>query len=135
MPRSPAPLWSRRLHLTTSDAVYHAEEVDEWVRESIRQANGQHDPVTGWYKPITITGVKNAAEAYEIEKAIRRCAYYLFRKKKHYVSSHVEKRKQPDGSYHVMYVAVHKDYAYAYMIKKYGEDTSKWPYPPRSFHH
>lgn len=134
MPRSPAPPWSARHPLIVSDATYHAEEVDEWVRESVRRADGNHDPKTGWYAPIYIDGVKDRDEAKEIERAIRRCANYLFKKGRLYVGSHVEAKKNPDGSYRVMYVAVHKDFTYAYMIKRYGEDRTKWPYSTNRYH-
>lgn len=120
MPRSQAPLWRQR-----KEPI-----LDHLVKASIEQAGGTFDPVSGHYAKLVYRGIEDRERAAEIERALRRSAYYMH---KHGIADvSAATRIVRDGeTWAVEFHAVNKMHARAYVLKKYGPDRTKWPYSPR----
>jgi len=108
--------------------------MDDYIRASIREAEGKCHPETGHYATLTIGGIESLAEAREIVRALHRSALWLHKNAGLNCSVSAKPRKLPGGGYAVEFKAVDKDYARAYMVKQYGPDMSKWPYSPHRRH-
>jgi hypothetical protein len=115
MPRAAAPLWKQR-----KEPI-----LDHLVQASVDQAQGVCDPDTGHYGTLVYAECKDLARAKEIVQALHRSAGHLK------VSMSAKPNKQADGTYDVEFRAIDKAHARAFVIAKYGEDRSKWPYDPR----
>jgi hypothetical protein len=122
MARAPAPLWKRR-----KEPI-----VDDYIHASINATNGVFDPETGHYGKLVYTGIETPERAREISSALHRCAYYLYSHKGPKVGISAKIRSEKDGTFSVEFVAINKQHTYKYMIERYGEDRSRWPYNPRS---
>lgn len=95
--------------------------LDDFLRASVDEAGGKHDPETGWYKVKHITGIANNAELKEVIRA-------LHRSKRHVgVSVTATPIRQKNGGYTVEFAAVHRDFARAYVAARYGDNL---PYNP-----
>lgn len=134
LPRSAAPAWRKRAPLEIAGTSYPATFVDEYIRESIRRADGKCHPETGFYAELHIHGLASKEEYKEVDKALRRCALWLHRNTTLNCSVHVEPIKNADGTFSAKFVAINKDHTYAYMTRKYGDDPTKWPYSTNRFH-
>jgi hypothetical protein len=107
MPRGPARPWR--------ELKPHTRAAFPFINAAIAQ---------GYDVELTITEL--TADEWEDYKR------GLFQAAKHSgVSVHVRHKKQADGSYHLTYAVHDKDKARAYVVQKYGDDRSKWPYNPR----
>jgi hypothetical protein len=124
LPRSAAPEWRRR-----KEPV-----LDEYIRASIREAEGKCHPETGHYSTLVIHGIESREEAAEVKRALYRAALWLHRNTDLNCSMSAKPKKNADGTYRVEFRAINKDHAYAYMVKQYGEDQTKWPYSTNRFH-
>jgi hypothetical protein len=122
------------MNLEIGGTSYPATYVDEYIRESIRQANGQCHPETGHYATLHIHGIADLEEAHEVRKAIYRSAIWLHRNAGLNCSVTHKFIKHPDKTYSVQYTVYNKDHAYAYMVNHYGPDQTKWPYSTNRFH-
>lgn len=134
MPRSGTPNWRRRDPLIVGDDTYPAEVVDGWLLETMQRVDGKHDSENGHYAHTWIRGLESRAHAEEVKKAIHRCGYYMFKKGTAYITGKAWVHKNADGTFDVEFAAIHKDYAYASVIQKYGPDQTKWPYSTNRFH-
>lgn len=122
MPRGPAPAWRARKQPV----------VDEWLMASVNQAGGlgKHDATTGHYRELVIRGLATREEAAEWKRALHRCAVYLHKNK--IADIGVRTAIERDGKqYRIRFSAINKAHTYLFMIERYGEDRSKWPYDPR----
>ena len=124
MPRSAAPNWRAR-----KEPV-----LDEYIRASIRQADGKCHPDTGHYAPLVIQGLPTRDEAREVVRALHRSSYWLHKNTDLNCSVSAKPVKNLDGSYRVDFFAINKDHTYRYMIEKYGPDPEKWPYSTNRYH-
>jgi hypothetical protein len=107
MARGPAKPWNR-LHP-------HTESAFPYVRAAIQYGYDVELPIT---------------EVTEQEMANFRRG--LFNAAKHLgVSLHCHPKKQPDGSYTLMYAVHKKSVGRAHVMKKYGKDRTQWAYNPR----
>lgn len=134
MPRSAAPNWRGRTPLRIGGESHPIEMVDAYIRASVTQAEGKYDAVTGFYKTLVINGIESSDDAKEVEKRLRASAYHHHRNGLLSIGVHVSRIKNTDGSYRVEFAAVNKEHTYAYMIQKYGEDRTKWPYSTNRSH-
>lgn len=120
MPRGPAPGWRARKQPVA----------DAHVLASVQQAGGQFDPKTGFYGRIIMRfGPGDDPKVWH--QALRRSARYLHRNGVADVGIHIEPLKRDAKGPYLAYVAVNKTHTYQYMLTKYGNDRSKWPYDPR----
>jgi hypothetical protein len=100
-------------------------DVSHLVRASLDSVNGSPDSETGWYGTLHYTGCETRARAEEIRKALYRAARYFK------VSMAVDPIvADPDGTFRLIYRAINKEHARAYVKAKYGKDPSNWPYRP-----
>lgn len=120
MPRSASPEWRRR-----KEPV-----LDDYIRASIRLANGKCDPETGHYSTLVISGIGSREDAKEVKRALHRSALWLHRNTDLNCSMSATIKKNLDGTFGVEFRAINKDHAHAYMVRQYGEDPTKWPYSP-----
>ena len=103
---------------------------DEFLLASVTAANGKHDKTNGHY-----AWRKLKCDTYE-EAVAYKDGLYLSKKhfkrhpKKFPQVSVTTKITEADGKFYVEYCAIHPDYVAFYMINKYGEDRTKWPYQP-----
>jgi hypothetical protein len=104
--------------------------MDDYIWASINATNGVHDPETGFYGTLVYAGCESRDRASQIEKALRRCAFYMFHHKQADIGMHASIKNKHDGTYDVEFVAVKKAYTYKYLIDRYGSDKSRWPYDP-----
>jgi hypothetical protein len=116
MPRGPAPPWRAR----------KPPILDDHVLASIDGANGKYDEDTGFYKTLRMRA-DPGEDIAELHRALRRSAVYLHSNEIADIGIHVAKKRDRKGPY-LEYVAVNKAHTYKYMIAKYGEDRSLWPY-------
>lgn len=114
MPRASAPPW-RQL----KEPV-----LDHYVQASLDQANGTPDPDTGHYAELHITGIAEREEAEEYKRALYRAA------KRMKVSMSATVHRSGSG-YAIHFKAIDKRAARAYVLARYGNDRTKWPYSPR----
>lgn len=112
MPRAAAPEWRRR-----KEPV-----LDHLLIASVQQANGVHNE-EGHYGELVYTGIETKIRANEIKRALFRAGKYTG----HSVSAKVEKN---GNQWLVRFKAIDKTMAKKYMLTKYGEDRTKWPYSP-----
>lgn len=108
--------------------------MDEYIRASIRQAEGKCHPETGHYATLVLSGIESKEEAAEYKRALYRSALWLHRNAGLNCSMHADIKKQPNGTFNIEYRAIHKDFARAHVAKKYGPDQTKWPYSTNRFH-
>jgi hypothetical protein len=134
LPRSAPRPFGKRDPLIVGDDTYPAEVVDGWLLETMQRVDGKHHPETGHYAHTWIRGLESRADAEEIKKAIHRCGFYMFKKGWAHIMGKAWVHKNPDGTFSVEFAAIHKDFAYAHVIKTYGPDPSKWPYSTNRFH-
>ncbi len=122
MPRGPAPPWRAR-----KEPV-----LDAHILASVEQAGGigHHDPETGHYAELVIRDLATREEAAEWSRALHRSAYFMSRHGVADVSVKAKISKDGKG-YKIVFRAVDKTCARAYVLATYGEDRSKWPYDPR----
>lgn len=112
MAKGPAPRWNAR-----KEPV-----LDAHLAASINNAGGKHNPETGWYATLHLTGMKNRDEAKEVVRALYRSARHL--------GVSLAQEIVPDGNgYRVEFAAINKAHARAYVAKKYG---TKPPYNPHA---
>ena len=114
MPRGPAPPYRQRKEPVR----------DDWLQQSVERANGRHHPETGHYAPLVIADCGSREEANEEIRALHRAGRRLGLS----VMASVTRR---GNVYDVEFRAVHKSYARAYVVRKYGQDRTRWPYDPR----
>lgn len=124
MPRSAAPEYRRR-----KEPV-----LDEYIRASIRQAEGKCHPDTGHYAPLVIKGLASRDDAREVVRALHRSALFLHKNTDLNCSVSAKPKRNADATYNVDFVVINKDHTYRYMIDKYGSDPEKWPYSPWRHH-
>jgi len=105
--------------------------MDDYIMRSIAEAGGNYDPDTGHYAHLEYTGCPTLQRAEQIEDALYRCGRYLHRKKVADIGVKCNIKQAADGTYKVEYYAINKAHTRAYMISRYGEDRSRWPYDPR----
>lgn len=114
MPRSAAPAWRTR-----KEPI-----LDHLIHASVNQAGGKPDE-KGGFAEIHYTGCATRERAMEIRRA-------AFRSKRHTGYSVSAKPKQDkSGEWRVIIRAHDPAMAKAYMIERYGEDRTKWPYSPK----
>ena len=100
--------------------------LDAFVMASVNGAGGKYDEETGFYKTLKLRP-DDGEDIQELHKALRRSAVYLHSHGIVAIGIHVAKGCDRKGPY-LEYVAVNKAHTYKYMIAKYGEDRSLWPY-------
>jgi hypothetical protein len=116
MARGPAPEWRRRKLPIT----------DEYINASVNLVNGVHDPESGHYGLLVISGLESRDEAVEYKNSLFRCAKYLG------YSVWVDKPvKDANGSYSLIYRAINKAHARRWILSQHGTDRNAWPYDPR----
>jgi hypothetical protein len=96
--------------------------LDEHVRKSVDLANGIPDETSGFYATLVITGVPDRETAKERVRMLHRSAQHIG------VSMHAAVQPADDGTFNVEFTAINKAHARAYVVRKYGNDASKWPY-------
>jgi hypothetical protein len=122
MPRGPAPAWRARKQPVT----------DDYLLASVSRAGGlgKHHPGTGHYSELVIRGLDTKEEAAEWKRSLHRCAYFLH--KNGIADISVKTKIERDGKkYAIRFTAINKAHVYRFMIERYGEDRSLWPYDPR----
>ena len=97
-------------------------DLSSHVRASIDAVGGQHDPQTGHYGELHYAGCSTLDRAKEIKRALFRAAGY------HKVSMSAQIVQDADGSYRVVFKAINKEHARAYVKARYGDNP---PYTPR----
>lgn len=99
--------------------------LDDYLRASIDQANGQYDPETGHYATLHYVGCESRERAKEISQGLYRAARH--------VKCSVQATVLPadDGTYTVEFRAIDKSMARKYVLQKYGTNRANWPYDPR----
>lgn len=113
MPRGDPPRWRAR-----KEPV-----LDAWIQASVAQASGQPGEA-GRYAELHVTGLAGAEDAKEYVRALHRAARRL--------GYSVHARTVRDGPAHrVVFTAIDKTAARAWVLATYGTDRSKWPYDPR----
>jgi glutathionyl-hydroquinone reductase len=115
IPRSPAPQWRKR-----KEPV-----LDAHLQASLDQAHGTYDE-NGHYALLVYAGCPTRERAKEIVQALHRSANHLG------VSVSTKTIKAEDGSFQIHFKAIDKIFAKRYVLQKYGNDVSKWPYNPRN---
>jgi hypothetical protein len=115
MPKAPAPEWRKR-----KEPI-----LDAHLQASVDQAGGVADE-SGHYAPVIYAGCADRDRAKEIVQALHRSKRYVG------VSMSANIVKAEDGTYQVHFKAHTKEAAKLYMLQKYGNDVSKWPYQPRA---
>jgi hypothetical protein len=113
MPRGPAPQWRIRKE-PILDAHIHA---------SVDQVKGVCSP-EGHYALLVYSGCATRDRAKEISQA-------LYRSGRHLGFSVSAKVVKAGDCWQVEFKAIDKTLAKKYMLGKYGNDVSKWPYNPR----
>jgi hypothetical protein len=113
MPRGAAPPWRQR-----KEPI-----LDSHLQASVTQANGVHDEL-GHYAELVYAGCATRDRAKEIQQALHRAGNHLGFS----VSARIEKN---GDEWQVRYKAIDKAHAKKYILEKYGNDRSKWPYDPR----
>lgn len=124
MPRSPAPEWRKRKEPIT----------DEYVMASIQHAGGlgSHDPSTGHYGELIVSGLTSRDEATEYRRSLHRCALWLKRNRGYDIGMSTDRpQKMSDGTYRIVFRVTDKTLARQYVMERYGPDRTKWPYDPR----
>jgi hypothetical protein len=119
VPRGPAPQWRQRKQPV----------LDDWLIASIQRAGGKPGD-GGHYGELHITGIATRPEAGEFVRALHRSGRFLCKYSEYQVGIHAKIRKNGNG-WKVIFSAVDKTAAKAYVLEKYGPDRSKWPYDPR----
>lgn len=104
--------------------------LDHLVLESINQAGGTCHPETGHYAKLVYKGCETKERAEEIKRALFRSAVYMH-KHGHANVSMSAKIVRRGNEWDVEFLAINKEHAQAYVVRKYGEDRTKWPYSPR----
>ena len=97
--------------------------LDDHVLASVSSV-ASYDPETGHYGECRYTGCASRDRAKEIVQGLHRAA------KRQEVSMAARIEPGEDGTFDVVYSAVNKAHARAYVLAKYGSDRSKWPYSP-----
>lgn len=77
--------------------------LDSYILTSVSQANYKHDR-HGRYATLVVTDIRTHDDAIEKRNALYRSAYHLD------CGLDVEVKEQRDGTYHVVFAAVHKRY-------------------------
>jgi hypothetical protein len=96
--------------------------MEPYVTASVN--HGEMNPETGHYSELVITGITTRERASQ-------CNRGLFNAAKHLGVSVTVKIEHTGREYHVRFTAINKRMARAYIVKKYGNDRSAWPYDPR----
>jgi hypothetical protein len=97
--------------------------LDHLIQAAMDAVDGEHDQDTGRYGTLHYTGCESRERATEIKQALFRAARHLG------VSLHADIQRDGAG-YRVEFTPVNKAHARAYVVAKYGNDRSKWPYSP-----
>ena len=97
--------------------------LDDHVLASVNSVDAYH-PETGHYGECRYTGCASRDRAKEIVQGLHRAA------KRQEVSMAARVEAEEDGTFTVVFSAVNKAHARAYVLAKYGKDRSKWPYSP-----
>lgn len=124
MPRAPAPAWRQRREPIT----------DEYVLTSVERSGGmgKHHPETGKYAELVISGLADRAEADEYRRSLHRCALWLLRNRGYDIGMSTDTPERAvDGTYLIRFRATDKTHSRNYVLQRYGNDRSKWPYDPR----
>lgn len=114
MPRAPAPQWHRR-----KEPI-----LDSHLQASVDQAGGTYDD-QGHYALLVYAGCETRERAKEIVQALHRAGSHLK------LSVSTKTVKAEDGTFQVHFKAIDKVFAKRYVLEKYGNDVSRWPYNPR----
>jgi hypothetical protein len=98
-----------------------APDLSAHVQASIDAVGGVHDPLTGHYGELHHTGCESRERAAEIKRALYRAAGY----KKVSMSARIV--EDIDGTHRVIFKAINKEHARAYVKTRYGDNP---PYKP-----
>jgi hypothetical protein len=111
MPRGPSRQWrARKLPFT-----------HEHIQASMQGGRNEH----GHYATLVYTGCETRERAEEIKRSLYRCGKQLG------VSVHAEVEPAAAGGFQVRFKAIDKAAARAYVLQRYGNDRTRWPYNPR----
>jgi hypothetical protein len=97
-------------------------DLSHYIQASKDAAGGVHDPATGHFGELHHTGCESRERALEIKRALFRAAGY------HKCSVAVRIVQDADGTHRVIFTAIDKEHARAYVKARYGD---KPPYTPR----
>lgn len=107
MPRGPARNWTQ--------VAEHTQDALPYVRAALQYG---HDV------ELEITEVTQD-EVLNFRQGLHNAA------KLHGLSLHCHSERQKDGTYTLTYAVHSKRDGRAYVLNKYGEDRTRWPYNPR----
>jgi hypothetical protein len=94
------------------------------VQASVDSVDGKHDPDTGHYGTMHYVGCPTRERAFKVKQALFRAA------QRKGVSMSAKILPADDGTFFVEFKAINKAHARKYMLDRYGNDRSKWPYSP-----
>jgi hypothetical protein len=102
--------------------------LDDHVLASVNCTDGAYDTETGHYGEIRYVGCASRDRAKEIVQGLHRAA----KRQEVSMAARIESAgvDEEPGTFTVIYSAVNKQHARAYVLAKYGSDRSKWPYSP-----
>lgn len=112
MPRGPERQWRKRKDPDTEHLVMASVQ------------GGLVNADRGFYKRLQFDGIETLERAHEIRRSMFRCAKRVgYSLKADVVST--------TAGFAVVFFAIDKTKARAWMIKTYGTDRTRWPYNPR----